>query len=215
MGELMQDETSIKLYEDPQIKPDIDDVLAHHGILGMRWGKKNGPPYPLGSDKSTGKRLKSTSGRIARKRKKALKKARKVRAANQKRKLKEQQNLEATNKSKEEIIKTKDIKAMSKNIDQFSNQEINDMLTRLDTEKRLREKVIQIEKANTSKGKRLKDFVKENVKSGAKAGVSSVLKTVSKNAIKMGSKKLVKEMVGEENKELQDMIDKLFKEEKK
>lgn len=215
MGELIQDETSIKLYEDPQIKPDIDDVLAHHGILGMRWGKKNGPPYPLGSDKSTGKRLKSTSGRITRKRKKALKKARKVRAANQKRKLKEQQNLEATKKSKEEIIKTKDIKAMSKNLDQFSNQEINDMLTRLDTEKRLREKVAQIEKANTSKGKRLKDFVKENVKSGAKAGVSSVLKTVSKNAIKMGSKKLVKEMVGEENKELQDMIDKLFKEEKK
>lgn len=23
------------------------NYLAHHGILGQRWGKKNGPPYPL------------------------------------------------------------------------------------------------------------------------------------------------------------------------
>lgn len=26
-----------------------DYELAHHGILGMKWGKLNGPPYPLGS----------------------------------------------------------------------------------------------------------------------------------------------------------------------
>ena len=26
-----------------------DDYLAHHGILGQKWGQRNGPPYPLGS----------------------------------------------------------------------------------------------------------------------------------------------------------------------
>ena len=25
-----------------------NNYLKHHGILGMHWGKKNGPPYPLG-----------------------------------------------------------------------------------------------------------------------------------------------------------------------
>lgn len=45
-----------------------DHYLAHHGILGMKWGKKNGPPYPLGasdhsaSEKSAGWR-KSLDGR--------------------------------------------------------------------------------------------------------------------------------------------------------
>lgn len=43
-----------------QSTPDFyNEYISHHGILGQKWGKQNGPPYPLGSDVSTGSRLKS------------------------------------------------------------------------------------------------------------------------------------------------------------
>ena len=30
-----------------------EEYLAHHGIEGMRWGKRNGPPYPLNASQMT------------------------------------------------------------------------------------------------------------------------------------------------------------------
>lgn len=46
--------------------------LKHHGILGQKWGQKNGPPYPLDSSKSTGKRLKKDKRNSSTEKKKSL-----------------------------------------------------------------------------------------------------------------------------------------------
>ena len=56
---------NINIYN-PYVRSELE--LMHHGILGQRWGKKNGPPYPLGasdhsaSEKKAGWRKSLDSG---------------------------------------------------------------------------------------------------------------------------------------------------------
>lgn len=41
------------------------DYIEHHGIIGMRWGRKNGPPYPLTGRTHTAVTRKASSSEIA------------------------------------------------------------------------------------------------------------------------------------------------------
>lgn len=53
-------------YDGVITKPSLDE-LYHHGVQGMKWGVRNGPPYPLDSSISTGKRLKNTGSKSKKK----------------------------------------------------------------------------------------------------------------------------------------------------
>lgn len=47
--------------------------LAHHGIFGQKWGKKNGPPYPLSnSDRSAAERKANPESKSSKEKKKPL-----------------------------------------------------------------------------------------------------------------------------------------------
>lgn len=78
---------------------DVEE-LTHSGVDGMRWGVRNGPPYPLSRDISTGSRLKTNSSgrkpggikgylqtrKVKKKKQAALEKARQTKAENAKKK---------------------------------------------------------------------------------------------------------------------------------
>lgn len=201
MSEILQSQETIKLFEYDITKPELsEEELEHFGIPGMKWGVRKERERKGGFIK------RHRAKKLRKRRIKTLKKARKIREQNQ---LKRQQE----QKSKEDIINSKDIASMLKNVDKFSNQEINDVLNRISTEQRLSDMVKAQTKSSMTTGQRAKEAVKEGVKSGLSSAAKTMIKTVAENSLKMGTKTLVKNLVDDE--ETKKIIDALFKEKKK
>ena len=209
MNDALQFE-EIKLYEYNQYKSELEDECIRH--FNPNHDPSNGQftTGPGGIARSIISKFKT--GSVNRKRRKALKKARIARAQKAKIKTFDKQ-------MKEDIIKKKDIKSMFANVDKFSNQEINDMLTRLDTERRLKEKVREYENAHKSTGQKIAEGIKTSAKEGAIKGGKQLIKTASANSIKWAGKKVLTELGGKDTKigdeRWGDIVNKLLKEEKK
>lgn len=141
-----------------------DFRLYHHGVKGQAWGVQNGPPYPLDSSISTGRRLKvnrleslskfkETAGKIkAHKAKRAAEKAEKAEEARKKaaaeeeerRKQAEKEEKERAEKAKADheaqrqaAIKSGDPAQVERFKTELSYTELNEAVNRIDLNRRL------------------------------------------------------------------------------
>lgn len=114
------------------VEDEDDDILEHHGVEGMSWGDRNGPPYPLGGvDKKIARaeyKRKKEKERRLKKLQKAAKKARKA-------KKKEEERQADILKKKQKLMKKGDLDAIRKNAKLFTNEELQYAIER-DEQKR-------------------------------------------------------------------------------
>lgn len=119
------------------------NYLMHHGILGMKWGQQNGPPYPLdakdhsAAEKKAGwmksLKAKSEAKKKEKKRKAALEKARKARAE----KAKQEKIAKEYEENRQKILKSGKASEVARYKGQMTNQELRDALNRINWEKEL------------------------------------------------------------------------------
>ena len=185
-----------------------NDTLSHHGIKDMSWGHRRAEWYPIDkyeahlrrmgySDRVIKKKMhKAEKGeakyqkQLAKTRAKNLIKAQKARKANINTKNEENQN----KKTKEELIKSGDIKEINKNAQDYTNEEINEAIKRHNTVKNLSDEVSKsYPQAENAVQKFMKDVGGETLKTVAKNTAVSVSYMLAKKAVEKTLTKMGKE----------------------
>ena len=178
-----------------------NDTLSHHGIKDMSWGHRRAEWYPIDKYEAHLRRM-GYSDRVI---KKKMHKAEKGEAKYQKQlaktraknliKAREAKNEENQNKkTKEELIKSGDIKEINKNAQDYTNEEINEAIKRHNTVKNLSDEVSKsYPQAEKTVQKFMKDVGGETLKTVAKNTAVSVSYMLAKKAVEKTLTKMGKE----------------------
>ena len=130
------------------------NYLAHHGILGQKWGKRNGPPYPLSegdhsaAEKKAGYKQSLSGGESISKKAKTAKNV-----------LKSDSGSRSSKALKE---------ARRKDIDEMTTQELRETNARLREEKSYQE----LTRGSTAEGKRFVKELSKNIAAGIITGIA-------------------------------------------
>ena len=184
------------------------NTLSHSGVLGQKRGVIRAEWYPidkyrehlqnLGYDEKTiNKKMKKAERgeakykkQVAKARAKNLIKAQEARKTNINAKNEENQN----KKTKEELIKSGDIKEINKNVQDYTNEEINEAMARHNTVKNLSNEVSKsYPQAENAVKKFMKDVGEETLKTVAKNTAVSVSYMLAKKAVEKTLTKMGKE----------------------
>lgn len=164
----------------------FDKYLKHHGILGQKWGKLSGPPYPLGSGdhsssekaaaKKAGVKVGKDSG------KGSIENVKGAAGSNQHAKKKPLTEEEKRLKAEEAKLKG-DSKNITKYMDKMTTQELQDAQTRAQIRKNL-------EGPKEKKMTKSEKEIDEVIKSGDKEKVKEFATKMSYNQLQEAMNKI-------------------------